>query len=31
MSACRSMVALTLPGALPPGTYADTLTVTLTW
>jgi spore coat protein U-like protein len=23
--------ALTLPGALPPGTYADTLTVTLTW
>ncbi len=22
---------LTLPGALPPGTYSDTLTVTLTW
>lgn len=23
--------ALTLPGTLPPGTYTDTLTVTLTW
>lgn len=23
--------SLTLPGALPPGTYSDTLTVTLTW
>lgn len=23
--------SLTLPGALPPGTYADTLTVTLSW
>lgn len=23
--------SLTLPGALPPGTYTDTLTVTLTW
>ncbi|HMQ19691.1 MAG TPA: spore coat U domain-containing protein [Sphingopyxis sp.] len=23
--------SLTLPGALPPGTYSDTLTVTLSW